>query len=72
MFKFRLKLPPYPVGIALVVSVDSIWCLQHYSHLEVVRRTAQTCGSGPIGLCPHEQAALNAVDQPVSVLSKCS
>ena len=60
------------MGIALAVSVDSIWFLQHYSHLEVVQRTAQTCGSGLTGLCPHEQAALNVVDQPVSVLSKCS
>ena len=58
---------------ALVVSVDNIWPIrQRYAHLEVVRQTAQTCGSVPIGLCPHEQAAVTVVDRPVSVLSKCS
>jgi len=35
--------------------------------LKVARRTAQSCGSGPAGLCPREHAALDVdhVDQPV-------
>ena len=57
---------------AVVVSVDSIYFRLRYSQLEVVPRTAQTCVSGPTGLCPHEHAALEIDDQPVSVLAKCS